>query len=149
MEEDQDDLVVTSEAFQDGQVIPDKYGCKGDNVNPSLKIDDIPEKTASLVIIMDDPDAPVGTFTHWVVWNVEPKGFISENSSPGLEGTNDFNKKGYGGPCPPVGTHRYFFRIYALDRKLQIEEGAPRDLIEKRMQGCIIAQGQLMGKYSR
>ena len=144
-----EDFNLTSKAFKDGDFIPDKYGCKGENISPPLTIDEIPEGTVSLVIIMDDPDAPVGTFTHWAVWDIEPIREIGEGSIPGTEGKNDFGKVGYGGPCPPAGTHRYFFRIYALDGKIGLEQGAPRDALEEAMKGRIVGEGQLMGRYSR
>ncbi|MFB6276590.1 MAG: YbhB/YbcL family Raf kinase inhibitor-like protein, partial [Halothece sp.] len=96
-----------------------KDGCKGENINPQLTISNVPENTEALAMIMDDPDAPVGTFTHWTVWNIDPKtALIPENTSIGTEGANDFGDTGYGGPCPPSGTHRYFFKLYALSEKL-------------------------------
>jgi hypothetical protein len=101
-------------------------------------------------MIMDDPDAPVGTFTHWTVWNIDPKtALIPENTSIGTEGANDFGDTGYGGPCPPSGTHRYFFKLYALSEKLQLPPGASRQQLEQAMEGKIIQQTQLMGTYSK
>ncbi|MFP4190395.1 MAG: YbhB/YbcL family Raf kinase inhibitor-like protein [Candidatus Woesearchaeota archaeon] len=144
-----EELTITSDEFKDGDFIPDRFGCKGENVNPVLKIDDMPEKVQSMVLIMDDPDAPVGIFTHWIMWDIEPSSVINENSAPGVEGKNDFGKVGYGGPCPPAGAHRYFFRIYALDEKLGLVQGASREELEDAMKGKIVAEGQLMGKYSR
>jgi Raf kinase inhibitor-like YbhB/YbcL family protein len=121
----QSKMTISSSAFQPGGKIPDKFTCKGANINPSLQLSGVPASAGSLVLILDDPDAPGGLFTHWMIWNI-PAGTtqISEKSAPtaATEGTNDFGKTGYGGPCPPSGTHRYFFRIIALDRKLEKAE---------------------------
>jgi len=143
------ELAVTSPVFVDGGRIPLKYTCDGDNVNPPLNIKGIPEGTKSLVLIVDDPDAPMGTWVHWVVWNIPPKEEIRENSVPGTEGMNDFRKRSYGGPCPPSGTHRYFFRVYALDTKLDLAPSSRKKDVEGAMKGHIIAEGQLVGLYSR
>jgi Raf kinase inhibitor-like YbhB/YbcL family protein len=102
-----------------------------------------------MVLIVDDPDAPVRTFTHWIVWGIEPGSSIEENSIPGTEGLNDFRKMAYGGPCPPSGTHRYFFTVYALDVQLDLKAGASRDKLENAMENHILAKGHIMGKYSR
>src|ERR1044072_9586498 len=110
-------LTVTSNAFSQGGQIPKKYTCEGENVNPSLRIGDYPEETKSLVIIVEDPDAPSGLFTHWLVWNITPNEAIAENYIPGINGRNSFGKTGYGGPCPPSGSHRYYFKVYALDKE--------------------------------
>ena len=101
------ELRITSLVFEKNGFIPVKYTCDGDDVNPPLKIEGIPEGTQSLVLIIDDPDAPMGTWDHWVVWNILPVEKIEEDSVPGMEGLNDFNQHSYGGPCPPSGTHRY------------------------------------------
>ncbi len=143
------DIRVFSEAFEPKGMIPKKYTCNGDNVNPSLRFEGIPEEAKSLVLIMDDPDTPMGTFTHWVIWDIEPVAGIEEDSIPGVEGMNDFRKIGYGGPCPPSGTHRYFFRVYALDKKLEIKAGAGRKDVENAMIGHILAEGELVGKYGK
>jgi len=143
------ELVLTSSVFVDGGRIPSKYTCDGDNVNPPLNISGIPEETKSLVLIVDDPDAPMGTWVHWVVWNLPPKGRIGEDTVPGTEGVNDFRKHSYGGPCPPSGTHRYFFKAYALDIKLDIRPSSRKRDVEKAMKGHVLAQGQLVGLYSR
>lgn len=142
-------IKVFSSAFAANGSIPVKYTCNGTNVNPPLEFEGIPEEAESLVLIVDDPDAPMKTFTHWIVWNIEPVAKIEEDSIPGVEGMNDFKKIGYGGPCPPSGTHRYFFRVYALDRQLDLKAGAGRKDLEKGMIGHIIAEGELMGKYSK
>lgn len=142
-------IKVSSSAFAANGSIPRKYTCDGENVNPPLEFEGIPEEADSLVLIVDDPDAPMKTFTHWVIWNIEPVAKIEEDSIPGVEGINDFKKIGYGGPCPPSGTHRFFFRVYALDRQLELKAGAGRKDLENEMIGHIIAEGELMGKYSR
>ena len=142
-------LIVKSTAFSDGGHIPLKYTCDGKNVNPPLNIEGIPESTESLVLVFDDPDAPMGTWVHWVVWNIPPKGEIGENSVPGTEGMNDFGKYSYGGPCPPSGTHRYFFKVYALDVKLDLSQSSIKKDIERMMEGHIIAEGKMIGLYSR
>lgn len=140
---------VSSSAFASNGSVPGKYTCDGQNINPPLEFEGIPEEAESLVLIVDDPDASPKTFTHWIVWNIEPMAKIEEDSIPGVEGLNDFKKIGYGGPCPPSGTHRYFFRVYALDKNLDLKAGAGRKDLEKEMIGHIIAEGELMGKYSR
>lgn len=142
-------LVVTSTKFKDGGEIPKKYTCDGENVNPPLKIQDIPENTQSMVLIVDDPDAPVGTWDHWIVWNIPPKNQIKENSVPGKEGINSFVQHSYGGPCPPSGTHRYFFKIYALDKKLNLNDNVKKPEVEKAMSGHILASGKIVGVYKR
>jgi hypothetical protein len=145
-----DKLKITSEAFGDGEKIPKKYTCDGADINPPLKISDVPDDAESLVLIVDDPDAPSGTWTHWVVFNIGPDtDEIKEDSVVGTEGNNDFNRTSYGGPCPPSGKHRYFFSAYALDTTLDHEEGTSRGDIEAGMKDHIIAQGELMGTYNR
>jgi Raf kinase inhibitor-like YbhB/YbcL family protein len=140
---------VSSSAFASNGSVPGKYTCDGQNINPPLEFEGIPEEAESLVLIVDDPDASPKTFTHWIVWNIEPMAKIEEDSIPGVEGLNNFKKIGYGGPCPPSGTHRYFFRVYALDKNLDLKAGAGRKELEKEMIGHITAEGELMGKYSR
>jgi Raf kinase inhibitor-like YbhB/YbcL family protein len=142
-------IKVFSSAFESNRTIPRNYTCNGKNINPPLEFEGIPEEAETLVLIVDDPDAPMKTFTHWIVWNIEPVAKIEKDSIPGVEGINDFRKIGYGGPCPPSGTHRYFFRIYALDRQLELKAGASRKELESEMIGHIIAEGELMGKYSK
>jgi Raf kinase inhibitor-like YbhB/YbcL family protein len=145
-------MKITSMAFEQGQPIPSKYTCDGENINPPLEILDVPEGTKSLALISDDPDAPAGTWTHWLVWNINPEtGIISENSVPAeaVEGTTSFGKPGYGGPCPPSGEHQYFFRLYALDTVLDLDPGADSAQLEAAMQGHILEQTEVMGVYSR
>jgi len=144
-------MKITSSAFQEGAEIPAKFSRDGENINPSLRIEGGPSNAKSLVLIMDDPDAPVGLFTHWIVWNIDPKTTeIAENSVPngGVQGTNDYPTAGYGGPRPPSGTHRYYFKIFALDQTLDLQSGAKRKELDKAMNGHVIAQGQLMGRFT-
>ena len=144
-------ISVTAPAFQAGADIPAKFTCNGANVNPELKISGVPNEATSLVLIVDDPDAPHGLFTHWIVWNIDLKMTdVAENSAPagGIQGTNDFGKRNYGGPCPPSGTHRYFFKIYALDTKLDLKPSARRAELDAAMRGHTLAQGELMARYS-
>ena len=141
------EMNVTSEFDMNGK-IPEKYTCDGEEVNPPIYIEGIPVDAESLVLIMDDPDAPVGTFDHWIVWNIEP-GNIEENSVPGVQGKNSFGKTAYGGPCPPSGEHRYFFKLYALDTKLDLPEGSDKEAVEKAMEGHVVEMGELIGLYSR
>lgn len=143
------ELKISSPAFGNNESIPAKYTCDGDDVTPPLKIEGIPQETQSVTLIVDDPDAPMGTWDHWIVWNISPKETIEENSVPGIEGMNDFQKTSYGGPCPPSGTHRYFFKVYALDKKLELDSNSKKKDVEKAMEGHIIAKGELIGLYSR
>jgi len=143
------DLSVTSPAFANNGRIPAKYTCDGNDVNPPLSIEGIPEGTKSLVLIVDDPDAPRGTWDHWIIWNIPPAQKIEENSVPGTEGLNDSGRRSYGGPCPPSGTHRYFFKVYALDTTLNLSPNSRKRDVEKAMMGHILAQGQIVGLYSR
>ncbi|MFO7257418.1 MAG: YbhB/YbcL family Raf kinase inhibitor-like protein [Bacteroidota bacterium] len=142
-------LTITSAAFNHGARIPRKYTCDGDNVNPPLSIEGIPASTKSLVLIVDDPDAPGGTWDHWVVWDIPPVNEILENSVPGTQGLNDSQRERYSGPCPPPGTHRYFFKVYALDTMLGLDPSSTKPLVEEAMEGHILARGELMGTYSR
>jgi len=142
-------LIVTSPAFENNGFIPSKYTCDGDNINPVLLIEGAPEATQSLALIVDDPDAPMGTWDHWIVWNILPTEKIEENSVPGTEGLNSFRRHSYGGPCPPFGTHRYFFKVYALDTKLAIQPNSKKNDVEKAMEGHILAKGEIVGLYKR
>jgi Raf kinase inhibitor-like YbhB/YbcL family protein len=144
-------MKITSSAFQEGANIPPKFTCDGADTNPPLQIADVPAGAKSLALIIDDPDAPSGLFTHWAVWNIPPQeSAIGEGSTPkGVEGTNDFGKSGYGGPCPPSGAHRYYFKVLALDRELDLPFGAKRGPLDAAMKGHVLGQGELMGRYSR
>ncbi|HHW60074.1 MAG TPA: YbhB/YbcL family Raf kinase inhibitor-like protein [Bacteroidales bacterium] len=151
------EIIVKSKSFIDGGMIPSKYTCDGANVSPQISWENIPEGTKSLALICDDPDAPMGTFVHWVLYDIPPmikelpENILPEKILPSgaKHGVNDFRKYGYGGPCPPSGTHRYYFKLYALDTMLNLEPGKKKAELLKEIEGHIIAQGQIMGKYSR
>jgi len=142
-------MKLKSSAFEHNKFIPKKFTCEGADVNPGLIIEDIAEETKSLALIVDDPDAPMGTWVHWVVFDIPPVSMIEENSIPGKQGSNDFGRKNYGGPCPPSGTHRYFFKIYALDKNLNLKEGTTKEELEKAMQGHILDKAELIGLYKK
>jgi Raf kinase inhibitor-like YbhB/YbcL family protein len=142
-------MIITSEAFKDHESIPKKYTGDGQNINPPLKLKNVPIETKSLVLIVEDPDAPIRTWVHWIVWNIPPTVKIKENSIPGTEGINDFREHHYVGPCPPSGTHHYHYKIYALDDLLYINDNATKEKAEKIMSSHIIAFGELTGTYSR
>src|SRR5438093_1438176 len=144
-------MKITSSAFQEGGNIPSRFTCDGGDTSPPLQITEVPSGAKSLALVVDDPDAPSGLFTHWMVWNISPQNnTIAEGSTPkGVHGTNDFGKSGYGGPCPPSGTHRYYFKIFALDRELELPAGTKRSQLDAAMKGHVVAQGELMGRYSR
>jgi len=147
----QQTMKLTSNAFQNNEKIPDKYTCKGENINPELAVKDIPAGTKSLALIMDDPDAPRGTWDHWILFNIKPTGTIKENSVPegASQGKNSAGKNEYSGPCPPSGTHRYIFKLYALDTELKIDENADKKAVENAMKGHILAETKLTGLYSK
>ncbi len=142
-------MKITSPEFGDNTFIPKEFSCQGANINPSLSLEDIPKEAQSLALIVDDPDAPMGTWVHWVVFDMPIVNRIEKNSVPGRQGINDFGRQNYGGPCPPSGTHRYFFKIYALDRKLDLNEGITKIDLERAMGGHILAKAQLIGLYKR
>ena len=152
------EMELKSTAFQEGGRIPAKYTCEGQDISPPLTWDGVPEQTQSLALIMDDPDAPVGVFTHWVLFNMPPDSLqlpeaISNESqlpSDTLQGKNDFGRLGYGGPCPPPGyPHQYRFTLYALDQQLELKAGVSKKQLLNAMQEHILAQGQLIGTYQR
>ncbi len=147
-------FTLESEAFDNGEVIPRKYGYKNGNQSPPLRISGIPENTSSLVLIMDDPDA-VGVvgkvWVHWVLWNIDPSTLeLKENSIPSdcIEGETDFGEIGYGGPAPPDKEHTYIFKLYALDQKLDANKGSTKKQIEEAMKNHIIGETKLKGRYS-
>ncbi len=145
-------IKVTSPAFAEGDLIPVKFTGDGADINPTLEFADVPAAAKSLVLIVDDPDAPVGTWNHWLLWNIDPKTTcIPERSVPpgAVAGTNDFRQREYGGPCPPSGVHRYFFKVYALDTTLSLSVAANRAALDRAMQAHVIAEGLLMGRYGR
>jgi Raf kinase inhibitor-like YbhB/YbcL family protein len=144
------ELTVKSPAFEPHKQIPQKYTCDGENTSPPLTIEGIPKEAKSLALLMDDPDAPSGTFDHWVVWNIPPStSKIVEHAVPGTEGLNSAKEHGYHAPCPPYGTHRYFFKVYALDTELDLGDNSRKKDVEKAMEGHILAKGELIGFYSR
>ncbi len=146
---------LKSSVFRDGDYIPSKFTCDGDNVNPMLEIRNAPHGTKSFALIMDDPDASNGsTWDHWLVWNIDPKTqYIMDDNLPfgSVQGKNSFGKESYGGPCPPRGNsaHRYMFELYALDMPLDLPQGASKTDLETAMQGHILEETVLMGKYGR
>jgi len=143
-------MEVTSPAFKNMQPIPAKYTCDGNNISPPIDVSGAPDGAKSLALIVDDPDAPMGTWVHWVVWNLPVKN-MPENKLEfgGIQGMNSFGKLDYGGPCPPNGRHRYFFKVYALDAKLDLEDGIPKTELEAAMKGHVLAEAQLIGTYER
>jgi len=150
-------FVLKTTAFPESGLIPKKYTCDGTDVSPALSWNTPPEGTQSFALIVDDPDAPVGTWTHWVIWNIPAKTTAlpesvtkTEEASGALQGKNDFKRIGYGGPCPPPGKpHRYFFKLYALDTRLELKAGASKNELERAIKGHILAQAELVGKYAR
>jgi len=142
-------LTVRSIAFSHGGHIPKRYSCEGDNINPPLEAEGIPAETRALAIIVEDHDAPDGIFDHWLVWNIPPHEPIAENNVPGINGRNSFGKTRYDGPCPPSGTHRYFFKLYALDAELNLAEGSDKKTLQKAMRDHVLASGELMAHYSK
>jgi Raf kinase inhibitor-like YbhB/YbcL family protein len=142
---------ITSRAFHDGGAIPNRYTLYGENRIPSLHFEDVPERARSLALIVDDPDAPRGTFNHWIVFNVDPgtKEIEEESIGPGaIQGRNDFGETQYGGPRPPSGEHRYFFRAYALDTMLSLPAGIDRSQLDRAMRGHVLESATLMGRYA-
>lgn len=152
---------ITSSAFARDDEIPVRHTCDGDDVSPALRFDDIPADAATLALIVDDPDAPGQVWVHWLLWALPaetrelPEGIPSEGVVEGLEGIrqgkNDFDRIGYGGPCPPPGhgTHHYRFTVYALDQHIDLDAGATRGALERRMEGHVLAEARLVGTYER
>lgn len=142
-------MKLTSKDFLNNQQIPKKFTCQGDDISPGLTIAEIPEGVKSLALIMDDPDAPSGNFVHWVVYNMAVTERIEEDAVPGTLGANDFGNRGYGGPCPPSGTHRYVFTLYGLDENLDLPEGISKQEVEEAMTDHILAHTELIGLYGK
>ncbi|BAW31420.1 MAG TPA: YbhB/YbcL family Raf kinase inhibitor-like protein [Methanothermobacter sp.] len=148
---------IKSSAFKDGERIPRKYTCDGENISPPLTWKDVPSGTVTLAIISDDPDAPSKTWTHWLIFNIPPEinslpegvETVGEFENGIIQGLNDFGNLGYGGPCPPFGVHRYFFKLYALDKRLELEPGASKEELLEAMKGHIIEKTEIIGLYSR
>lgn len=141
------ELAVTTPAFDHEGQIPVKYTCDGEGVNPPLNVGQIPDGTQSMAIIVEDPDAPNGTYVHWVIWNIKPVDHIAEQSNPGVSGNNSAGKTGYHPPCPPSGRHRYFFHVYALDTNIDLLAGSSRTQLKQAMVGHMLAKGTVMGVY--
>jgi Raf kinase inhibitor-like YbhB/YbcL family protein len=144
-------MKLTSTAFANGSPIPMEYTCDGADLSPPLEFSDMPTSARSLALIMDDPDAPMGNWVHWLVWNIPPStaAFARGHKIPWTQGTTSWKRPGYGGPCPPSGSHRYFFKLYALDTMLELPASALKKDLEAAMQGHIIASAELMGRYKR
>lgn len=144
-------MKISSPAFKDGGNIPVKYTCEGDNINPEIDIERIPDGTQSLVLIVEDPDAPKGTWTHWILYNIPANtNVISEDTSPGKQGISTSKQKSYVGPCPPgKENHRYYFRLYALDTKIEQRDGITREQIDREIVEHVIDTAEIMGHYSR
>ncbi|HXK35279.1 MAG TPA: YbhB/YbcL family Raf kinase inhibitor-like protein [Candidatus Paceibacterota bacterium] len=144
-------MKLTSTLFENSGLIPSTYTCDGADINPPLVVSGVPKEAKSLVLIMDDPDAPMGTWDHWVVFNIPPDlATIEEGSEPtGVKGLNSSQKTGYSGPCPPDREHRYFFKLYALDVLLSLKEGALKKEVEQAMAGHILAKTEIIGRYNR
>ena len=143
------ELTIKSSAFDHESFIPAKYTCEGENVNPPLEISGIPDEAKTLVLMVEDPDAPRGVFDHWIVWNIQPGTSIAENSIPGVQGENSFGILGYRGPCPPLGTHRYFFKVYALNTKLDLPAGTKKIQLLEAMKDHILTRSEFMGQYQK
>lgn len=145
-------MKIFSQDFQNNEMLPARFTCDGESINPRLSFEDVPESAQSLVLIVDDPDAPAGTWTHWMVWNIEPKTReIPQASVPegAIQGINSGGGQAYEGPCPPGGTHHYFFKLFALDSMLDLEANATIEELESEMQGHIIDKAELIGIYKR
>lgn len=142
-------MELRSPEFKNNEFIPKKFTCRGANINPELVINDIPRGTQSLALIFDDPDAPSGDWVHWVMFDMPVVSKIEQDSAPGKQGVTDFGETSYGGPCPPSGTHRYIFKLYALDVKLDLEEGISKADLEKAMAMHILAKAELIGLFKK
>ncbi len=142
-------MKLSSPAFKNNEYMPKKFSCDGSNINPALTIDNIPANAQSLALIVDDPDAPAGTWVHWVLFDIPITDSIGEDSVPGKQGITTSGAQSYEGPCPPRGTHRYFFKLYALDTQLNLEKGITKQQLEAAMEGHVLAQAELIGLYKR
>ncbi|MCK4518811.1 MAG: YbhB/YbcL family Raf kinase inhibitor-like protein [Candidatus Omnitrophica bacterium] len=142
-------MILTSPDFHNNSIIPTKFTCQGEDVNPAFVINGIPEETKSMALIVDDPDAPGKTWVHWVVFDIPVIQKIDESSIPGKQGVNDFGVGDYRGPCPPSGTHRYFFKIYALDKILGLKEGISKEELEEAIKGHALDKAHLIGLYKK
>ena len=144
-----ENMKITSPEFQNNQLMPGKFTCDGENINPALVIENIPDGTKSLALIMDDPDAPSGDFVHWVLYDIPVTNRIDENSILGKQGLNSLDRLGYVSPCPPTGVHRYFFKIYALDKILNYNEGLSKPELEREISTHLLGKAELIGLYQK
>ena len=144
-------ITVSSTAFTDGASIPRRYTCDGENVSPPLRLAGVPSSARELALLVEDPDAPGGTFVHWVAWGFDPSSpTLPQGATPPGTGTNGFGRRGYGGPCPPRGApHRYVFTVYALAKRLDLPAGASADQLRRAVADAVIAEGRLIGRYGR
>ena len=146
------EFALASDAFENAQAIPSRHSCEGEDVSPPLRWSNVPEGTRSLALVVDDPDAPGGVFTHWLAWGLDPgaEGLVEGESAP-REGQNDFGMSGYRGPCPPPGRgrHRYVFRLYALDAEPELTAGADKHELEQAIEGHVLTMAELVGSYER
>lgn len=149
MQKKQAELEITSRAFKNEGNLPSKYSCDGEGINPPLHIENIPEDAKTLALIVEDPDAPKGVFDHWVVWNIGLVSDIMEGSNPGISGDNSAGKSGFHPVCPPSGSHRYYFKVFALDSSLDLPAGSKKKDLQAAMDGFIVAEGSIMGRYER
>jgi len=140
---------ISSPAFKDGAIMPSRFSCEGENINPPLLVKNLPPETKSLALIMEDPDAPKGTFDHWVIWNIKPTQLIEENTAPGIQGLNSRGTNQYIGPCPPYGTHRYRFILFALDSRIELDKNSGKAALKVAMEGHLIGQGEITGLYKK
>jgi Raf kinase inhibitor-like YbhB/YbcL family protein len=146
------EFALESSAFRNAQAVPSRHTCEGEDVSPPLRWTDVPEGTRSLALVVDDPDAPGGVFTHWIAWRLDPgSGGLGEGEAAPSEGENDFGTTGYRGPCPPPGhgRHRYVFHLYALDADLELGDGASKDDLEQAIKGHVLTTAELVGTYER
>ena len=143
-------MKLASPAFEEGETIPTEYTCEGEGVSPPLQIDNLPDGARTLVLIVDDPDAPGGTWDHWVAFDIAPTSEIARDvGALGTAGLNSWSTIGYGGPCPPTGTHRYIHQVYALDTELGLAEGATKAEVLEAMEGNVLSEATLIGVYQR
>lgn len=142
-------MKLTSKEFVHNESIPKKFTCQGDDISPELTIEEIPDGAQSLALIVEDPDAPGKTFDHWVAYDIPVDGKIPEGATPGTQGFNDFGNTGYGGPCPPSGTHRYFFKVFALDEHLGLSAGLGKNDLQSAMKNHILGEAELVGLYAK
>jgi Raf kinase inhibitor-like YbhB/YbcL family protein len=145
------EFALESGAFENAQAIPSRHSCEGEDLSPPLRWSNVPEGTRSLALVLDDPDAPGGVFTHWLAWGLDPAGGLDEGEAAPREGQNDFGTTGYRGPCPPPGhgRHRYVFRLYALDKELELGSGAAKDELEQAIGEHVLTTAELVGTYER